>query len=65
MKDFPGKSLQATSRSLVWSVSSREHESTTVEVEQSEWVACGILRTFGYMRTKDIKKILANLELCL
>ena len=43
MKDFPGKSSQATSRNLVWSASSREHGNTTVEVEQSELAAYGIL----------------------
>jgi hypothetical protein len=48
MKDFPGKSSQATSKSLVGSVSSRGHENTTVEVEQSELVAYGIL----YIRKK-------------
>ena len=48
MKDFLGKSSQATSRNLVGSVSSRGHENTTVEVEQSESVAYGIL----YIRKK-------------
>jgi len=43
MKDFPEKSSQATSKSLVGSVSSHEHGNTTVEVEQSESVAYGIL----------------------
>jgi hypothetical protein len=43
MKDFLGKSSQATSRNLVWLASSRGHGNTIVEEEQSEWAAYGIL----------------------
>ena len=43
MKDFPGNFSQATSRSLVQSISSHGHRNTTIEIEQSESIACGIL----------------------